>query len=160
MLRVFVGLLTFAAGSLAWLAGCDDQCNIYVGPCRPRCPETFSQGDVCEWENMQCVFSSGRCRDIEDKRTVCACSRTPAGLHWSCQIRQCSCTCACGMTITASCDAVECAEAEDECPAAAALMCEVHCADAGLPDAAPDAGPDATADGQDRADSLTLLPDR
>ncbi len=144
MLRVFLSLSAVVVVIATPLAACDDKCNIHVGPCQPECPEAFQQGAECERERQLCTFSTGKCREIEAKRTLCTCVNQPVGLRWECQIRQCSCICPCGVSMIQSCDSMDCAEPEDECPAKALDACQVWCAE---PDAGPDqdAGPDAAA---------------
>jgi hypothetical protein len=145
MLRLLLAAGLFLGITLVGSA-CDDECNIFVGPCAPSCPASFTEGDACEWENQQCVFSTGACREIEAKRTVCTCANQSGGFRWDCAIKFCSCTCPCGVLATASCDALDCADAEDACPANAMPFCEQHCADGGLRDAGADGRVDAGTD--------------
>jgi hypothetical protein len=141
--------LLIAAGAVAAIAvcttGCKDQCNVAYGPCAPSCPSSFTAGESCLFESQQCVFSTGACREVEAKRTVCTCKNEPGGFRWDCAIKFCSCTCPCGVLATASCDALDCSDAEDPCPENALPFCDQHCGEAGVPDGRADARSDGAA---------------
>jgi hypothetical protein len=117
--------------SLALLgAGCS--CN---EPAGSECPAVFQIGEACTSLGMVCPYPGAKCG------TSCTCKNEPGGFVWDCKVSNCSCTCPCGQVAIASCEALECAEQQDPCPASAAAICGVICADGGRPEAGPrDAG--------------------
>jgi hypothetical protein len=109
-------------------AGCSDNGD--------QCPAEFKPGDPCKIVGLICAPPTAECED-----TKCVCSDEQAGgFFWDCsKVPYCKCTCFCGKIAVNTCEALGCTRnPADPCPAKAAGVCGVVCADAGPPDAGPD----------------------
>lgn len=120
-------LLLLLTPSLLWV-GCSDNGD--------QCPADFKPGDPCKIVGLICSPPNSECED-----TKCICSDEQAGgFFWDCsKVPYCKCTCWCGKIAVNTCEALGCVRRPEEpCPAKAADVCAVVCADAGIPDAGPD----------------------